>query len=111
LMSMNPGGDYLQALNKDASQQLAYAAIAADFAPTSRNPRQLAMDLVADRLFGSANDLVVPRDGAWQVDDNALVAADRRLSIADEQAVSHNSYFASPAVQRRLQEWLPGAGR
>jgi hypothetical protein len=111
LMSMNPSGDYLQALNKDASQQLAYAAIAADFAPTSRNPRQLAMDLVADRLFGSANDLVVPRDGAWQVDDNALVAADRRLSIADEQAVSHNSYFASSAVQRRLQEWLPATGR
>ena len=111
LMSMNPGGDYLRGLNKDASQQLAYAAIAADFAPTSRNPRQLAMDLLADRLFGSANDLVVPRDGAWQVDDNALVAADRRLSIADEQAVSHNSYFASPAVQRRLQEWLPGTGR
>jgi pimeloyl-ACP methyl ester carboxylesterase len=111
LMSMNPSGDYLRALNKDALRQLGYAAIAADFAPTSRNPRQLAMDLVADRLFGSANDLVVPRDGAWQVDDNALVAADRRLSIADEQAVSHNSYFASPAVQRRLQEWLPGTGR
>jgi hypothetical protein len=66
------------------------------------------MDLIADRVFRAANDLVVPRDGGWEVDERALVPAGRRLSIADEQAVTHNSYFASPAVQERLRAWLPG---
>jgi hypothetical protein len=108
LMSMNPGGDYLRALNKEPSEHPGYAAIAADFAPASRNGRQLAMNLVADRLFRGANDLVVPRDGAWEVDDNSLVTADRRLSIADDQAVTHNSYFGSSVVQQRLREWLTG---
>jgi hypothetical protein len=108
LMSMNPGGDYLRALNKEPSEQARYAAIAADFSPASRDARHLAMDLIADRVFRAANDLVVPRDGGWEVDERALVPAGRRLSIADEQAVTHNSYFASPAVQERLRAWLPG---
>jgi hypothetical protein len=106
LMSMNPGGDYLRALNKEPAEYPGYAAIAADFTPTTRNARQLAMNLVADKLFRSANDLVVPRAGAWEVDDRSLVAADRRLSIADDQAVTHNGYFASPDVRERLREWL-----
>jgi pimeloyl-ACP methyl ester carboxylesterase len=109
LMSMNPGGNYLRALNKEPSEQTRYAAIAADFAPASRDARHLAMDLIADRLFRVANDLVVPRDGGWEVDDQALVPAGRRLSIADEQAVTHNSYFGSSAVQARLREWLTGS--
>jgi hypothetical protein len=108
LMSMNPGGDYLRALNKDPAERTGYAAIAADFSPASRSPRQLAMNLVADRLFRGANDLVVPRDGAWEVDDRSLVAADRRLSIADDDAVTHNSYFTNAAVQERLFELLRG---
>ena len=107
LMSMNPSGDYLRMLNKEPAEQDGYAAIAADFSPVSRDARQLAMNLVADRLFRSANDLVVPRDGGWQIDERPLVPAHRRLSIDDEQAVTHNSYFASPAVQRQLRAWLP----
>jgi pimeloyl-ACP methyl ester carboxylesterase len=109
LMSMNPSGDYLRAINKAPSEVAGYAAIAADFAPASRNARQLAMNLAADRLFRGANDLVVPRDGGWEVDGHSLVAADRRLSIADEQAVTHNSYFANSAVHQRLRAWLPGS--
>lgn len=109
LMAMNPGGDYLRTLNKEPSERPGYAAIAADFAPASRNARQLAMNLVADRLFRSANDLVVPRDGGWEVDDQSLVAANRRLSISDDQAVTHNSYFASHEVRERLSEWLIGS--
>jgi pimeloyl-ACP methyl ester carboxylesterase len=108
LMSMNPGGEYLRTLNKEPAERAGYAAIAADFSPASRDPRQLAMNLVADRLFRGANDLVVPRDGAWEVDDCSLVAADQRLSIADEDAVTHNSYFNNPAVQERLFELLGG---
>ena len=108
LMSMNPSGDYLRALNKEPTERSGYAAIGADFTPASRNARQLAMNLVADRLFRSANDLVVPRDGAWEIDKRSLVPTGRRFSIADEEAVTHNSYFASPAVQQRLRDWLVG---
>jgi hypothetical protein len=108
LMSMNPGGGYLRALNKEPAEQEGYAAIAADFSPASRDARQLAMNLVADRLFRSANDLVVPRDGGWEVDDRSLVPANRRLSIDEQDAVTHNGYFASRAVQERLRAWLPG---
>ncbi len=108
LMSMNPGGDYLRALNKEPAEHAGYAAIAADFAPASRNSRHHAMNLVADRLFRSANDLVVPRDGAWKIDEHSLVAADRRLSIPDGKAVTHNRYFASPDVHQQLRNWLVG---
>ena len=108
LMSMNPGGDFLRSLNKEPSEHPGYAAIAADFAPVSTNARQLAMNLAADRLFRGANDLVVPRDGSWEVDDHSLVSAGRRLSIADDQAVTHNSYFRSSLVQQRLRDWLAG---
>jgi hypothetical protein len=106
LMSMNPGGDYLRALNKDPTEHAEYAAIAADFSPAARDARQLAMNLVADRLFRGANDLVVPRDGGWQVDEHPLVPPDRRLSIAADQAVTHNTYFGAADVQQRLGEWL-----
>jgi hypothetical protein len=108
LMSMNPGGDYLRGLNKEPSEHAGYAAIAADFSPAARDARQLAMNLVADRLFRSANDLVVPRDGGWEVDEQSLVPTGRRLSIDEKQAVTHNSYFASSAVQESLRAWLPG---
>lgn len=108
LLSMDPDGDYLRELNARPAEQPTYAAVAADFRAAAGSLRQRAMDLVADRLFRGPNDLVVPRDGAWEVDGQSLVPPGRRLSIAQNAAVSHSSYFASPEVQGRLREWLGG---
>jgi pimeloyl-ACP methyl ester carboxylesterase len=109
LMSMNPGGAFLRRLNASPRERATYAGVAADFTPPQGDARQLALNLVADRLFGRPNDLVVPRDGTWEVDGSALVPSNRRLSISPEAAVTHNGYFASPEVQKHLVEWLRGS--
>jgi hypothetical protein len=106
LMSMNPEGGFLRRLNAIPRERASYAAIAADFTPASRDARQLALNLIADRLFGCPNDLVVPCESAWEIDGSAIVPADRRLTISGEAAITHHNYFLSPAVQTSLRGWL-----
>jgi hypothetical protein len=111
LMAMNPGGEYLAALNGAAAERPGYAAVAADFEPAGGNLRHRAVDLLADRVFGAENDLVVPRNGVWEIPGGSLVPADRRLSIASDRAVAHTRYFGLPDVADVLRTWLGDGAR
>ena len=104
---MDPRGDPISELNRRVAQCDRYAAIAADFEPGRRKVRERAVDVLADALFQDvANDLVVPRDGVWQVGDRSLVPADRRVSIAASAAVSHCLYFGRTDVQQAVHRFL-----
>lgn len=92
-------------------------AIAAEFEPASFDLNkgmtpQLATflgDRVVDRLFGTANDLVV--DTASMADFGAATAAPEwpaLLTIPAADSIYHVIYFATPRVADALQSWLIG---
>jgi hypothetical protein len=114
LAAMSPGSAFLSGLNAAGASGERYHAIAADFEPNDEGLRALltgAANAVLDRVFGdTANDLVVPEPGVYQVEGSSAfpIPPGRLERVPASQGVDHTTLFAHPPVGERLLGWLPG---
>lgn len=68
LAAMDAASDLLRDLQQpSAAVAQRYSALVANFLP-SENILERLLDVGVDAFFGSANDLVVPSEGGWEVD-------------------------------------------
>jgi pimeloyl-ACP methyl ester carboxylesterase len=112
LMSMAPRGDYLVSyLNKPASTNATYRAVASNFEPLAGSSLlRIARDSAIDIVFGSThNDLIVPTDGVYRVPGLDGFAPTERLVFPAETGVDHSSYWNQPVFADRLLTWLSAA--
>jgi hypothetical protein len=107
LAAMDPGGARLRALNEmPAPPGTAVHAITSDFEPRNTSLAVKALDLLADPLFGTANDLVVPTEGVYRA--GAYVVRDPFV-VPSANAVAHTTFFRDAEVRNQLARWLGGS--
>ena len=107
LVAMDPGGPWLRALNEmPAAPGTTVHAITSDFEPRKASLAVKALDLLADPLFGAANDLVVPTEGVYRA--GAYVVREPFV-VPGVNAVAHTTFFRDGEVRNQLARWLPGS--
>ncbi len=116
LLSMKPGGSFLGnlgSLSGPDSQSSEYFGITSDYTPN--NPalvaflRESIKNKLVDRIFGqTANDLVVPTRGVFEVDKaaNFPIASERVLSFGAADGITHTTYFKEQRTGDALLRWL-----
>jgi len=109
IMAMNPAENYLTELNGRPATDVVVRAVAADYEPPRGAPlARVARDGATDFVFKAAdNDLVVPTEGCWNVEDAAGFPIDERLVLESSASVDHNSFFRQAEVAQQLLSWLP----
>jgi hypothetical protein len=116
LDSMNMSGSQISALNAPPGPPPGpYSALISNYQPTS-NVLARILDLGMDGIFGMANDLVVPSEGAWKTDErNTWVPATQigcfgknLSSPAAPNGVIHTTYFSQPETTDFLVKTLLG---
>ncbi len=113
LQSMLPDGDYLRDLNAAPATAVRTHAMVADYQPNdpgwiNRFCKQVG-DRLIDGLFSEANDGVVPTDGGFSASADGSgwqVPAAQRRAFTTSDGISHSTFFAHPAVNAQLLEWL-----
>ena len=92
----------------------AYSALVANYNPTASVLHRL-LDAGVDQFFGSANDLVVPSEGGWQIDrSGTLFVPGSRIGCygpggnLSEDSVTHVSFFSHPETADFLVNALTG---
>ena len=110
IMSMDPQGEYLKAFNTTPGSTATYRAIGSNYEPArGASLARIARNAGTDFVFQKANnDLVVPTDGAYEVDGVTGFPIADPLVFPAEAGVDHASYFTRPEVSAKLLEWLPG---
>jgi hypothetical protein len=110
LESMVPHGGYLTKVNAGSPASAHYFALASNYEPTDQNLRSFAHNLLMDQIFGTENDLVVPTAGVYDANGAGSfpIAADDRHVFAAADGIDHGGFFANPAAQTKLLEWLVG---
>jgi hypothetical protein len=113
LMSMQPAGSFLGALNAGLSPQSKpeYYAIAANYAPKPGDGLSGLFkrigDKVVDTCFEEPNDLVVPtRGSSHRAESDEWISASRLLQLTEAETIHHCSYFGSAKVDRQIVDWL-----
>lgn len=111
LKAMNPGEEFVRALNAGACDGTELFAIVSNFEPppgTALFSLTRAKDAAADFAFGNAaNDLVVPTEGGFAVAAAGFpVPEDRRFQFAPEAGVIHTEFFTHAETHRLLTEWV-----
>ena len=109
LKSMDPGGEYLKALNTGrAAPATRYFALAANYDPIDPNLRSFAHNMFMDEIFQRDNDLVVPTASVWDSNGAGLFPIQDRHIFAKTDGVDHGGYFSSTIGQERILSWLTG---
>ena len=103
LASMDPDGTFLAAIDRPVPDGIRTHAVAADFTGSAKLSLR-ALDALADRLFGTGNDLVVPTDGVHTA-GRYLVPDPLVLRRRD---VGHLTLFRTQEVKDALAGWLTG---
>lgn len=114
LGSMRPEGAFLETLNAAPSSSTEYFAIAADFEPPPGSGfTTYAKNLVHDLIFGTANDMVVPTAGVWNVEHSANFPITERHVFHGDDGVAHSGLARHPVAIERIRSWLEAepAGR
>ena len=115
LASMDPNGaDIARIQEGPPPSRAVYSALAANFEPASLLPRLL--DAGLDGFFQSANDLVVPSEGSWLIDEppSGAIPGDRigcfgrGGNLESAAGVYHTNFFAQPATVDFLARALAG---
>lgn len=111
LAAMHPTGRLIRQLNAatEGGADETYA-LAADFAPRGGLRSLLTtglVDAVADRVFGQANDVVVPTDGVFDGGGPGLpVDEARRIRFDGARSVWHGALFSQEETSAALLSWL-----
>ena len=111
LRSMEPEGAFLQGrLNKPATVQAVYHAIAADYEPGPGTAlSRYARDYLTDLVFGgAANDLVVPSDGVFEDNGASNFPIQDVLRMGSDEMVDHSGFWDRAAALAKLRTCLTG---
>jgi hypothetical protein len=111
LAAMDPDGRFLtEELNVTSGGPGSYAAVAADYEPRPGSAlARVALDGLSDLVFDeTANDLVVPTAGCFDVPGQPGFPIADRLVFDPADAVDHNGYWGRPAFVEHLLRWLDG---
>jgi hypothetical protein len=107
LMSMQPGGEFGAWLNAgDRGAETRYFALSSDFTPSEPGLRAMLKNRMMDRVFGGANDLVVPTDGVFAKNGSGWFPIEDRHVFDGTSGVAHTGFFASRAARDKIMEWL-----
>jgi pimeloyl-ACP methyl ester carboxylesterase len=107
LMSMQPGGEFGSWLNAgDRGAETRYFALASNFSPSEPGLRAMMKNRLMDRVFGGANDLVVPTDGVFASNGSGWFPIEERHVFDGTSGVAHTGFFGSPAAREKIVEWL-----
>lgn len=113
LAAMQPGGTFLNTLNRGSEDGSNYYAIASDYEPSGEGLKALltgsVADAVMDRVFKRMpNDLVVPEPGVYGENGSSAfpIAETRRLQVPVDAGVIHTTLFDYPQTNAKLLEWL-----
>jgi hypothetical protein len=105
LEAMDADGPQIGTLQSSAGPPAgAYSALISNYQPTGNLLLRFA-DLGMDAIFGTANDLVVPTEGAWERVGGACIGCFGK-NLAGE--VIHTTYFAQAEAARFLVNTLTG---
>lgn len=114
IAAMNPLGELVASLQSAPRPAVdAYSALVANFEPGANWARLL--DAGADGFFGSANDLVVPSEGGWKVDEPPAILGERigcfgpGGNLGAVQRIHHSNFFREPLTVDFLVRALSGA--
>lgn len=117
LAAMDNNGTEIRLLQVRGASDPAYSALVSNFEPDANLLKRMA-DVGVDVFFGSANDLVVPSEGAWRVDPGAapIIPGTRigcfgrggNIAQPSDGPVTHGSYFTRPATVDFLVRALRG---
>jgi len=121
LQAQAPNNDYLKRLNGVDLSGTVFFSISADFAPSDagwlKRMGKKAMDEMIDRVFGEANDGVVPTDGAYDTRPLVIsstatrsllregffyIPVSNRRIFRNNQYMHHLNYFSYPEVQQQI---------
>jgi hypothetical protein len=103
LAAMNPGGNYLKALNAATLNGVQCFGIVSDYQAQLAQLKAWVADRVMREIFNKGtNDLVVPCDGAFQLSPSMA----KTELLPHQAAVNHCGYFAYRPVSDYLLEWL-----
>jgi hypothetical protein len=113
LAAMQPAGSLIQRLNTASTGGPEESfALAADFSPTGGLRSLLTAGVVgaaADRVFGEANDVVVPTAGVYEATGPGFPVDVARRVRFDGAVVWHGALFRQPETAAALCAWLAGA--
>lgn len=120
LESMDMQGDMIKELQSPPGPpaQASYFALVANFRPKGRVLTKLA-EAMTGSFFQSANDLIVPSEGGWLIDNAYSSIPAERIGcfgdggnldgINEDSNVFHTNFFAQPRTVDFLREALTGA--
>ncbi|MGH9117017.1 MAG: DUF7379 domain-containing protein [Acidimicrobiales bacterium] len=114
LTAMSPGGEYLKQLNAGRPPNDAvYRAVASDYEPKGdADVARRLRNLVTDRIFAGANDLLVATDSVYQrTDRRPLVPEELRLVFGPGDGVDHYGYWDGDALHDHFERWFGLAPR
>ncbi|HWI64266.1 MAG TPA: hypothetical protein VNT75_20700 [Symbiobacteriaceae bacterium] len=107
LASMDPTGQFQHRVAGGPPSHAVYYGITADYEPTEPGLKEFVMNEGADRIFGEANDLVVPTEGVYKPSQPGFpIPAERLLTFGHADGVTHVTYFQTPGTGARLLDWL-----
>jgi hypothetical protein len=112
---MVPGSDLATALAASPGERERYFSLVANHRPAPRWKSRL-LDLGVDRLFGCANDLVVPTEGGWQTANEAgrwigperIACLGEGGNLSTDDSVHHLNLLANREAQRFILDTLAG---
>jgi hypothetical protein len=117
LASMNPDGEAIRQLQQESPETGGLTVLTTNYEPTDVVWRRM-LDLGVDMFFGSANDLVVPSEGAWRIDPEGgtAISGDRigcfgrggNIVGAPNQAVHHCNFFVQSQTVDFITRTLAG---
>ncbi len=103
LEAMNADGAEIKTLQLEPDPPAGlYSTVISNYQPTQKLLARV-LDLGIDGIFGMANDLVVPSEGAWKTDQQSAWVAGAQIGCFGNNIVSasgadviHTTYFAQP---------------
>ena len=107
LQAMQPGGDFAKWLNAGSrGSETRYFALASNYEPAEPGLKALLKNRLMDKVFSSANDLVVPTDGVYAENGSGWFPIEERHVFQGGDAVAHTEFFAKASARSKIMEWL-----
>jgi hypothetical protein len=105
---MRPGGEFLDRLNETGRSNggAEYFTIGSDYEPTHAGLRVYLRNGIMDRIFGTANDLVVPEAGVRDLGRFGELTTTGYLDLDATRGVPHSRYFTDEPTCQRIFGWL-----
>lgn len=108
LEAMDPAAAWLAGLNAPpADPAIKATAITCDYDSAGATVAARALDFMADRLFGTGNDLVVPTPGVYRA--GSYLVDDRLDLSGTAPSIAHSGFLGDPRVHGRLADRLVGS--